>query len=318
MAGLGALGYVGLGKESSGGIPVPTTAFFEALSEDVSNNPDRFEYVNIYGRLTQPRDMLGLNKIEGNLEIPVNAFNIGHILTAAIGPATVTSISAGLRRFSWKVNSLSQWDERFALQPYTLEVSRDVGSAQAYFGTQFGSTEFSVGPNQELRMSAGLMAIGEAIRATVPPTFPDSPTFPFAFDTASLSIGAQAFQDAENWSWTLENNLEAVGTLWNSRNVRKIRRTDFVMPMMAMTIELNNLTEYQNFLARQERAVSMSFTRADSFKLEFLLPSVEYTTFPMGMGDRGRIMVDVEARANYHAGSATSFEVGLTTVATAY
>ena len=314
MAGVSAIGYIGLAKESSGGVYVAATDFFEAISENLSLAPDRFDVVNIHGRLSEPKDYRGLNRIQGDIVIPANARNIGHLLKAATQSASVTEVLSGyLWEHSWKLPSDSQWDSRFALQPYSIEIHRDVTTAFGYYGANLSQLTFAAAPNQELRCTAGFIAIGQQYAAKQSPSFPSSPADPFMFDSCSLSLGGAAYAEAEAFQWTLNNNLEGIGTLWNSRDVRKIRRSNLVQPRLQITAEFADLTEYQKFLDATEQRMTVSFFTADSFSLVFDFPSVEWTAFPLGMSDRGRQVVQLDGKCNYNSGSATSFEVKLVT-----
>src|SRR4051812_3615426 len=143
--GLGVLGYIGLGRESSGGVAVPANAYLRSLSEGVSGEFDRYTPFAIIGALAPPDDRAGVMRIAGDVTGPVNPRTHGHVFRNAFGDP-VSTPSAGSFLHTWKTptNAQAVWDDRYAVPPYTWEIFRDVGSAQQYDGGQVSGLEFTL------------------------------------------------------------------------------------------------------------------------------------------------------------------------------
>lgn len=311
-------GHIGIGKETTWGTGVAASDYVEAMEENMPIGIDRFETKTIIGTYAAPDDSAGLHRIQGSLTVPVHPVTIGYFLHGAFGQNSVTEVLSG---FLWthKFNiQQSDTATNAALPGYTLEVHRDVTSSQQFAGCLFSQLEFNLAPNQDLRCTAQIIGKSHAQIAATTPTFPGSPTFPFLFDTASISIGGVASELFESVSVMLNNNLEAVPALNNSNVISRIKRAGFPLVTISGTMEFTDETELNNFVNQTEQAITLSVTKADSFQLVFDLPRVVWTAFPVAMSGTGRIVVDVEGRARYHTGSATQMEVRLTNTVSGY
>ena len=316
MAGLGMLGYIGFARESSGGVPLAPSSgnYFQAISESLTENYNFFEPVNIFGSIAEPDDQRGTIGVEGEIVAPFHPVWGAHFLGMALGRATsVTSINANLQTHIFRPPATSQWDSRFALQPYTIEIGRDAGSAQQYTGCLARTISFETAPNQELRATLGIIGIGGTNKAATTPTYPGSPVEMFAFDQASLSLNGVANANIESFSFTIDNNLEPVYTLRDNAYAWKIRRNNSVMANFSLSMEFDSITELQRFRDQTEFPLRIAFTRAASFMVVFNIPRAVYRAFPLGTSGRGRNVIQVDGKARYHAGSATSFQIELTT-----
>lgn len=313
--GLGVLGYVGLAPESSGGVAVAATAFMPALSEDLSLEIERYELKNIHNALSMPDDQAGLRRVEGAVSGVFDPVVGGHLLKGSIGSATVASLGGGLWRHSFKQTSLSQWDGRFALQPYTFEIFRDVGSAQQYGGCQIDELTLSLAPNGALTFEAGIIGISMANKANVAASYS---TFPFlAFDACSITIAGAADINIESFEFSFTNNLEGIATLSNRNTVAKIRRSDVQDPRLNLTIGFEDITHLLRFTDQTELPIRI-FAVSGSYSLLIDMPRVVYTAFPLGMDGRGRQTVDVAAMCRFSQGSGTAYEIQLTTSVGSY
>lgn len=313
-AGLGMMGHVGWAKESSGGVAVAAATYIEALSEGFVRTQDRLEVTNIGGRLSRPDTYRGANHVAGDLSFAVDPVTFGSFLQAAFGPGTRTDVLSGsFWTHTYKPPTSSAWDDRFAAQPYTFEIFRDVGSSQQYAGCNLNTMNLIAAFNQELRAETNWIGIAESDIAKTSPTFVSDPVDPFGFDTASISIAGAASAIVEGFTIGINNNLEGFGTLRNSRDIYKIRRTDFVTPTIEMTIGFENITDYLRFKNETEVAVVANFFRAGSFGLAIDLPRVIYTAHPTGVSGRGRQTVQIAGEVRYHTGSSAAMEVRLNT-----
>lgn len=313
--GIGAVGHVGFAPESSGGVPAAATMYIEALSENLVMTQERFEYINIAGRISEPDDMVGVRRVAGQIVTAAHPVALGHFLRGAVANPVVTAVETGsLWRHSFKPPTQTAWDDRFALQPWTFEIFRDVGSSQQYAGCNMAKLALSAAPNQDLRITADIIGVSETNIAKTSPSYVTSPAEPFAFDTCSISLGGAATAKVEAFNWTMDNALEGIPTLSGRREISKIRRNNFVQPRFQMTVGFEDISEYLDFRDQTERAIVLNFFRASSFGFALDMPRCVYTAFPMGMQGRGRQTIQIDGKCRHHTGSATSFEARLTTV----
>lgn len=308
--GLGMLGYIGFGRENSGGIAVAPTHYFQALSESLSFEFDRYELSNMAGQITEPDDRYGVGRVEGDIEAVFDPQIHGHILKAALGSGSVASLGGGFFRHDFTPPQQSQWDNRFALQPMTFDIFRDVGSTQAYFGVNVNRIELSIEPSQALQFTADVIGTGMTNRA--PSTSSFHVLTPFTYDTASVSIGGLPDTDVEAFNLVLDNGLEGIATLSNFGGIRKIRRTDFVMPSMTMTMGFEDISELAKYIQQTETDMAINITQG-SFAINISMPRIVYTSFPTGVGGRGRQTVDIDAKLRHHQGSGHAFKISLIT-----
>ena len=194
----GMQGHFGFVKESTWGTaafaPGSCTNFVELMSENIHVEIDRFETANVYGGIYERDDSAGIRRIAGQAAFAGHPQNLGYFLNAITGGnSTVTSIGATYTRTAFNF-STGDTSSLCPVPSYTVELYRDVTTAQIYTGVVVTQLAMNIAPNQDLRCTAdilGKISSGSGnLKST--PTFPTSPTGPFTFDTASLAIGARA------------------------------------------------------------------------------------------------------------------------------
>lgn len=312
------IGHIGFGKQTSYSAPVAITDWIEALSENLTLGIDRFDIKNIVGTPNEPDDMAGLRRSAGDIVFPGDPTAVGFALRGMFGVMSGSVVTSG---FLWK-NEFTRGTTDFSADspttPYTIEVFRDVTSANRYSDAVFNRLIFSIAPNQELRTTLGMITKSTSVTAKGTPTYPGSPVNPFAFDTASLSIGGAASTLVEALTITIDNNVEGIPVLNASNEIARVRRRGPQTIMLSGTIGFDNLTEYKNFVDQTEQRFFLNVTRAASFTMLIDLPRVVYTTFPLGMSGRSRLTAGFEAKARYHSGSATAIKIDLTNTKSNY
>lgn len=318
-AGYGFAGHIGFAKEASGGTPVAATDYIEALSEGLSLAPDRFETKNIIGRFSEAQDESGVNRIAGPIVFPAMPNELGFFLLGATGIQSNTVVLSGFLHTHEFTMRTADWDSVFASNPFTFEIFRDVTSSQQYAGCNISRLEMSMAPNQDLRVSAQLIGKSTLNLQATTPTFTSSPASPFTFDTASIQLPAgTATAQMEAFSLTIDNQLQGIPSLNNSKNIRAIRRTGPQMIRFSGTLAFENITEYLNFTNQTKQRIVASFTKANSFSMAIDLPQFNYRTFPLGMGGRDRQTISFEGAAEYNAGSGTAIKVSVTNTRSGY
>lgn len=317
--GLGMLGFIGLARESSGGVPVAASAYLEALSESMTVEYERIETVNLAGRISEPDDYLGGGTVAGDVVMAADPVTVGYFLAAGMAEPTSTVVTSGsLYQHVFNPPADSQWDGRFAQRPLSLEVHRDVGSSQQYAGCNVNNLVFNAAYNQDLRMTASLIGVSATNIQKSTPTFVSDPIDPFGFDAASLSLGGAVDANIESFTLSIGNNLEGVGTLSNKRTIHKIRRAGFFAPRFTISAAFEDVTNFERFRNQTEVPIKVHFARATSYGITFDIPRAIFTAFPTGVSGRGRQNVEITGMCRWHVGSATSLTVTLLSSVNSY
>lgn len=287
------------------------TDFIEALSESVAENFDRFEVANVYGGLYERPDVGGLKRVEGDLVFAANPETVGHAFAGALGVSSTVEVTSGLlyqHTFTARANDL---EVLRPLDTYSFEIFRDVTSAHIYTGMSWSKLSLNWQPNQAMQVTASMLGITAAVGSASTPTYPGSPTNPFAFDTTSLSLGGAASGIFEALTIEYDNQLELVPAINNSIFPRKAGRTGPYMVRVSGTLTFEDLTEYNNFTNQTEARLLVHCFKASSFGMTIDIPSMMYTAFPVAAGGRERITVGFEGQGRYNSGSASTIKVDL-------
>lgn len=314
----GMQGYLGLAKETVWGTPVTPTAFAKFMSETLTGTIDRFETDNAYGGFFAPDDQAGVNRYAGDIALAANAETAGLLLHAGFGAVTTTTVLTTFKSHVFQA-AVADVSSLNPLPAYTLEVFRDVTSAQQYAGCVMSQMQIQGQINQDVRFTTSWLAknvLNKARIAAASVTYPTSPVSPFTFDTASLSLfpvgsTAAAVDYIEAFNITINNNLEAIPTLNNTTQVAKIRRANPFDVTFSATVGFDDITEYNRFLNQTEMAFKINVTRANSFSMLIDIPRAIYTAFPLSIPGRGRLTVGLESKARTPVGSAGPLAVTL-------
>lgn len=314
----GFLGYVGIAKESAFGTAVGATDYFEIMSESLSETIDRFPTRNAFGGFYEPDDYAGARRVAGNLVMFGHPVSLGHLLKAAMNTISGSPVLSGFLHLSRFISTKSEFAAGVAGQPYTLEVHRDVTSSHQYAGAVCNQLQLSLAPNQDLRVTCDWIAKSGLLIQKTSPTFPGSPTDPFTFETASLSIDGSATARFESFNMTINNNLDGILALNASTNIARIRRRSPQEVRFSGTLDFTDVAEYLDFKNQTERSLKLHLTRANSFSFLIDVPRFVYTTFPTGIPGRDRLTVGVAGMARYSTTSGLAVDLGLTTTKSNY
>jgi hypothetical protein len=313
----GMLGFIGLGKETTWGTGVSATDYFEIMSENIGASIARYPTRNAYGGFHEPDDMAGAVMVAGDMSVAAFPVPLGVLLKAIMNTSSIGVVASGVL---WKTNFIttkSEFADGVPSQPYTIEVHRDTGSSFRYAGGQANQLQMTLAPNQDLRCTVGWLAKQPSIIARSTPTFVSSPD-PFAWDTASVSVGGSATSRLEAFNLSVRNNINPHLALANSVYAARMRRGDAQLVRFGGTYDFQDQAEYDDFIAQTERAFVLNLTRANSMVLNITMPRVVYETFPPAIGGRDRLTVGFTGIAKYHAGSGCAINFALTSTKSNY
>ncbi len=313
-SGYGQLGHIGFAKETTWGTPVPATDYVKAMSESVAVSFDRFEQYQIVSGLHEPDDVQGVKRIAGDISFAAHPTAIMPWLHAATGIQSNAEVLSGFLHTHDLTMATAENGTNNPMPPLTLEIFRDVTSAQQYDGVQVSALTLAMAPNQDLRVTASILAEDERNIAATSPSFPGSPVNTFAFDTCSLQLGGAAVSIVEAFNLSIDNQLEGIPSLNAASTIAKVRRTGSQTIRFSGSAAFEDITDYERFKAETEIAVLANFTLANSFSMLIDLPRLIYSAWSTGMGDRGRQVVSFEGMARYHVGSASALRMQVTNV----
>lgn len=315
----GFAGHIGIAKEATWGSGVAATDYMEALSEDLSREIERFSHKAIIGSLAEPDDTPGQRRTAGSIRMAAHPVSIGWLLKGALNTKSVTSIVAGLYRNDFFTTAGgTDFSADVPIQPFSVEVFRDVTSSVRYTGCVINTLDIEIANGAAVMCNAAFIGRGHEVITKTTPTFPGSPSKPFAFDTVSLSIGGAATALIETMTVQINNNLQGLGALNLSTDIAKVRRTDHQMINVNGTLDFSDMTEYLKFINQTEQALKVSMTKADSFSMIIDIPRLVYTAFPLGIPGKERITVNFTGKGFYHAGSGNAIKISLTTTTSHY
>ncbi len=314
----GHLGYIGIAKEAAFGTAVAATDYFEIMSTNLTESIDRFPTRNAFGGFYEPDDYAGARRVAGNLVMFGHPVSLGLLLKAAMNTISGSAVLSGFLHTSRFITVKSDFSNLIAGQPHTLEVHHDVTSSHQFIGAVCNRLQLSLAPNQDLRVTADWIAQAGGLIAKTSPTFPGSPTDPFTFDSASLSIGGSATARWEAFNLTVDNNFDGILALNASNQIIRVRRRGPQTVRISGVLDFIDVAEYLDFKNQTERQIQMTLTRANSFRLLIDAPRFVYTTFPTGIPGRDRLTVGVDGIARYNTTSAVAIDIGLTTTKSNY
>lgn len=314
----GVLGFVGIGKETTFGTPVAATDYFEIMSENITLGIDRFPVRNAFAGFYEPDDYAGMRRVTGDLVMFGHPVSVGILLKAVMNTISGAAVLSGFLHQSRFITVKSEFADGVPSQPYTLEVHRDVTSSHRYDGAICNRLAFSLAPNQDLRVTAGWITQGAALIARTTPTFPGSPTDPFTWDTASVSIGGASTARLEAFNMSINNNINPIAALNASNEIARMRRSGAQEVRISGTLDFIDVAEYNDFVNQTERRFFLNLTRANSFNLLIDAPRFVYSTFPTGIAGRDRMTIGFDGIARYSQSSGVAIDIDLTTTKSNY
>jgi len=318
MTGQGLLGHIGIAKETTWGTAIAATDYFEAMSEGVTPTPDRFETRNIIAGMYEPDDEAGVLRIAGDIAFAGHPIPLGFFLNGVLGNNSGSVVLSGflfLNEFTVRTDDINSLHP---LPSYTLEVFRDIGSAQQFDGALFSAFQMAIQPNQDLRCTASVIAKDTRNLASTTASFPGSPVGMFQFDTCSVALNSVGVDIVEALTISIDNQLEGIPALNASTNIARIKRTGPPLIRVSGTVALEDITDYQRLINQTEIPLTVNMTKSNSFALLIEIPRVVYTGFPLGMAGRERQTVAFTGTGRYHTGSNQAIEVSLTNTKSDY
>lgn len=311
----GVLGFFAISAQNSFGTNTASWNFVPIISEGLTTTIEQIRRGSIVGRTAEGIAQQGVERNQGDVSLEPHPIHIGRILRGICGQSSssnTTSVS-GFQDYTHEfIPRNAKFDSKTVLPPFTLQVHRDVTSAFQFTDALFTNLELSIQGNALVQAKASIMARTSSIMAASTATFTE-PT-QWAWNVASVSIGGTAVDFVENMSITIDQPVEGIVMLDNTRRVNRFSRSNPTTIRVRGRVDFQDLTEMNAFRNQTQQRLLVNLAAAVSSGPYLLIdvPNMLYNTFPANIGGPGRIAVDFEASGEYNTGSSYAVRITLT------
>ena len=303
--GYGINSHIGISFQNSFGTSnVDSMHYFPVITENITKAiPPLMSEAN-RGRYEAGPSYEGMYEMAGDIVTDGHPVLVGKLLKAWFGQSSASLVNS---YYSHEfVPITNDFDNLAAVPPMSIEVYRDAGSAHLFSDACLNQLVIEIAHGSIVKTTASVIAANHAkIEKSVPSYLTGSD---YVFDQGSFSFSAAAIDVLNAFTITLNNNLEASGTLNGTRRPSRIKRSAWREITIAGTMLFEDDTEFDNFNTSVEQRVFAALVGQDigggdlaKFIMDF--PSFRYTEFPLTIGGPGLIPVSFSATAKYNVGS---------------
>lgn len=323
------------------------------VSESIEHNLEELEEGSITGRRDAPPSHKGIDFAEGDIVFEPNPNAIGNFLNGAFG---TLSSSLNTQAGSTGTNSgeeagkpvfthlftprQSAFDDRTFLEPYTVMVYKDNGSAFFNQGAIFSRLDFNYQAGQLVGATVGLMArkVTRGARTAAINSLVSSGGRVWVWDMASVEVASggsgAAFLAAntnfEQFQMSIETPQEGVVLLDGNKNYAEFQPNDFRRVNISGTISFRNQEEYNAFVAYENRYARITTTNLNSasilgnpasafrYTLQFDIPRMKFLTWSTPIGGPNRLQTSFTAKAEYDDVTGVMIQATLINVTSSY
>jgi len=238
--GLGALGYVGYGVESTEGVQVAPTAYIPVTSFSFEDSNDFI----VPDQIRHSRDryiaMAAPYAVSGSMDMELIPKDVASLLKSAFAATVVTSAYAG----GGYQHVFTPASEEPTI---SFEGSASDVLVMRYGGVRANTIEIKAAFGEIVTASFGLEGVNRTkIGSPNTPTYTD--VVPFHFSGVDIKVNSGTILGTvKDFTFGVNNNIERVGTL---RKTRAWQRLDLGMRevSLALTIDFTDTSEYDRFL----------------------------------------------------------------------
>jgi hypothetical protein len=323
--GYGTNAVVGLAFQNSYGTAsgVGSLMYIPFVSENVGLDIPDLIPESKTGHFNEADSEGGPRTITGDVSFEPRPIELGFMLKAVFGVADSVVNSGGIYKHVF-IPRTSDWDDSAANQPITIYKDLATASDALFHRDLVGSAlELSVANGELLKGRVGFVGGTEGTVATQTASYHSGRYF--SWDTTSVSLGGAGNADVEQLTFTLDEHLEPMHTLNNSKYPSSIKRGGTKRSVsISGTIKFPNNTEYNAFTAQSDRGFILNFrgpTEIQSGYYDELMIKcgrMLYTEFkPSAEGD-GEVSVSFTGKLQYNANSGTPVYCTLQNTMAAY
>lgn len=331
---IGVQGFVNIGKNAANILTIAATTgnltttvglhtrpFAETFQDDYT----RYDTANMQGSLYEPDDTAGILTVGGAISLAAHPEQIGHFLFGALGAnGGTTTVVSGFYLNSFK-NITSDVHSSAALSPYTIEVYRpeisNGSTSYVFYGMCTTKLGISFAVNKPVMLDVEYVGYDSTQLTrtnTATLSFANSPTYPYRFHQASISLNATGYSHMESFKIDIDNQLVGIPTLNATQLIRRVSRSAPPMIRFSGTLALENYTDYTAFKNQTEMAITVGMFQANSYRCDITMPRCVITKHSAPISGRDRIMASFEGKAFYSDSNAYTIVATLSSVRSAY
>lgn len=309
----GAFGHIGIGKETTWGTPVTATDYVPFISESFVHEIEQVMENAIWVNRHEPPQYAGLETVKGDIVAEARPGSLGYFLRSCFGPPTTSGAGPYTHVF---LPASGAFLTDCALPPYTIEIHRDLSSAFQFAGCVVDKLQLEFGAKQKiLKLTASMMGKDVALITKTTPSLETAS--PWMWDQAAIKIAGVTNATLEGVSLTIENNLEGVALLNQTRKIGAIRFNGYIVGNLSLSFDVPNLDEYNRFKAQSEVALEVVLTSGTNI-LKIESSKTRYTAYPLNIGGPGRVSVSASAKLKYDSTLGGLVKVTLTNSKASY
>ncbi len=315
----GLLSRVGIAFQNSYGTPADLGSlhWIPFLTESVDRKLPPIHSENMSGLFDQGDRESGPAVVDGDLEIETQAVPLGALLKSVLGRYTVvdSSLTAQLYTHTFLPRT-SDHQPLCAEQPVTYYKDLDISADPQVFSDLAGTLlEMTIANGELLKTKVGFVGGKRTTQSSVAFTADVGKKFPW--DVSSVQLGGAANSVITQLSISVDNGLEAMHTMDNTKNPSRVKRANRRVVSVAGTLKFDDAGELDNFIIEAEQAMIIHMANATEIQsgfpeqLTITLPRLVFDEFPADANAPGQLEVSFSATAEYHAGSGTAIQVVL-------
>lgn len=283
--------------------------YIPIISESLTESIPEVESEAQRGRMEAGDSYEGMHEYAGDIVFDGHPILLGKFLKGWFGQSSGTLVTSHYEHVFNPI--LNDFDNLAAVPPMSIEIYRDAGSAHLFSDMLCNQLVIEIAHGAIVKATASVIGANrEKIAASTPSYLPGSD---YTFDQASFSWQGSnngALDTVENMTITLNNQLEAKGTLNATKRPSRIKRTGYRTIEVGGTMLFENDNESDHFLNSAQQPVIATLTGqmidgTDRAFIKMDFPAFRYTEYPVNMGGPGLMSVSFAGKAKYHAGSAT-------------
>ena len=290
------------------------------LSDTIKLNIPPLYSENMRGIYDEGDSYEGAKTVDGDLQSEAQPIAVGAMLKTAL--ELTGSINVGSAYQHTFKPRTTEHSELSANNPFTHYAYLDTGSSFLHHNLNASMLELGIANGEFFK--AKITVAGGWFSQVAPSAASYDVGKRWTWDTASLSLGGAGVSEIQNMTITMDEALEPVHTLNNSKYPSSIKRQDFRTFAVDGTIKFRNQVEYQEFIDQSERPLDITFTGPtevasgyyDTFRIR--LPAMRYEEYGPTAEGPGEIEASFTARGKYHVGSATGMEITLVNTQATY
>lgn len=301
----GSNAHLGISFQSSFGTSNTTSMhWFPIISETLTESIPEVMSEAQYARFEEGPSYRGMTTYEGDVSFESNPVLLGKLLKAWFGQASSTLVTSHYSHTFVPVTE--DFCNKAGVPPCTIEVYRDAGSAHLFSDMLLNQLVIEIAHGAIVKCTGSFIGANRAKSAKSTPSYLSGSDY--TFDQTSIEWAGSANDTVQTLTVTMNNALEATGTLNTTRRPSRIKRNGNRTIEIAGTMLFENDTEYDKYLASTGNQIVTTLTGQSvssgynaSLTMDF--PSVRYNDFPVNISGPGLISVSFTAKAKYHTGS---------------